>query len=134
MAFLFSWVVALFWTAHDEHKRRLVVEGVVSGTESRTVASLRTSLTAAIREGREIFMAPEDGERAQRNVVWTTRTTDLLERALGPSAADGFRSDRYGTGPDHIMTGKALVSRKVHQLEGHLKDLGHAPIMEDRKP
>lgn len=134
IGFLASWIPALGWTARTEHNLRTVGENVEQAPDAQRLACLRTFLTAAIREGRQIFRTPEGDETVQWAETWANRTVDVLEKALGPTAADRFRSDRYGTSPGAFMTGSALVSKRVSILEFHLRNLGQEPIMEDWRP
>lgn len=128
MAFLFSWVVALFWTAHDEHRARIRAENSSLTGVAAAREELRIKLIAALREGDSLrSISPNaDDPRWRRRMDWMAETHLLFEEYLGPIYAE-----RFSLGEDDDPPGENVFIRRLKAIQAHLDNIGMLTIMKD---
>jgi len=108
---------SLLWTIYDLTK---------SGGR---VKVLRGLLTTAIREGHGLTSSEEGPEIFSTRSDWMANTAQLLEDAVGPGIANGFRWP-----PRHHGGMQGQVFMQVQILEDLLQSLDPWMLMEDWQP
>jgi hypothetical protein len=136
MAFLFSWVVALFWTAHDEHKARIRAE--LSDPEMIRRNQLRPMLTAAAQRLDHIATVGlvRVGEASPLRHLETRYMSahKLVEAALGPDIAYEFQMTHAPERLPGMEGTRANLRAKAVYLRALVDRLDSLPIMGDWQP
>lgn len=129
IAFLASLVVALAWTAHDEHQVRIRAQSR-DGLETRR-EKLKALVQAAVIRG-EHGGDPEQWNW-DRYGRWGTSTAELLDAALGPAVAKQlWTAMRPPT--TNLNQWQAAIRRGVDFLKELQPTLDSLPIMGDWQP